>query len=461
MNAKQKQKRDQQQDMTARQPPFDLQAEMGVLGSIVLLPRMFAEVDPILKPEDFYDEGHGRIFRAMKAILGSGRPLDPTLLIAELRAAGDYDAVGGSAYLSKVINAVPNAAHCVYYAEIVASKASIRQVIVECTELLTTAYDGQVEAAELMARADESIAKLTSRSSSLAHIVTIADAADELIKSLENEDVVNSVNRAMFGIPTVDEALGPIMPGETCIVAARPSMGKTAFAQGVLRHSALRDRAALLVSLEMTAGEIAGRELSRGTDIDSRIIRRGDVSDREIARLRQAQQGMVGVPFYTWAPASATLQQIRSTVLQAVHKLKVKVVAVDYIGLTSQPDKSKDSRRDHLAEVSRGLKRLAKECGIPIFVLCQLNREAEGERPNKAMLRECGAIEEDADCILFLHQESKDATDRRLLIVDKFRGGGKGDLELKWDGPRTEFSDLQASDNPNYDAALASYSGGF
>lgn len=426
--------------MIDRNPPFDLQAEIGVLGSLMLLGSGFAEVDAMLSPSDFYDEAHERIFKAMKKIVATGKPLDGMLVRSTLKASGDLESIGGEYYLAKVLNAVPNAANLTYYAEIVANKALARRMIVEATELLRKAYDERSEAADLVTDFEAAADRLASRSSTAGLPLTIADSAKQVIDRLKQPEGVSS-SRAFFGVRKIDEGLGPILGGEVCIVAARTSMGKTSLVQGVLRHAANNNKPALLISLEMQHTEIASRELSRAANVDSRRIRNNELSQDDLENLDLAQRSFVGLPFFTWSPAKASLSEIRSYVIHSRAKLGIQVLGVDYIGLIDEPSKFKGQRRDHLAEVSRGMKRLAKELDIPLFVLCQLNREADKEIPSLAMLRECGAIEEDADHVLFIYATDQDGDDHRHLKVAKFRAGACGDIRLGWDGKRFEFTD--------------------
>jgi replicative DNA helicase len=444
-------------DQFDRQPPNDQRAEIGVLGSLFLLPSAFAEVSLLVRADDFYDPAHARLFRRMAEINEAGKPLDATIVVAELRSAGELDAIGGMPYLSKIVNAVPNAAHVAYYAGIVADTAAKRRVIIECTNLLKDAYDDQGTADELLTSFASASGRLSQGVAQQRDLVTLGQAAAEVIDALSQPAQVSTVHRAAWGIPSVDEDLGPIMPGEVCVIAARPGNGKTSFAQQCLRHSAMRDRPAMIVSLEMTRGELAGRELARLTGVDSRTIRSGEVNPDEIQRLRAASADVADLPLYVWSPAKATLEQIRGMVAHAVSRHGVRLVAVDYLQLIeTERTKFSDSRRDELAQVSRGLKRMAKEFAVPFIVLSQINRE--GERDNKeptlGQLRECGAIEEDADFVVFLHCADPKADNTREFIARKVRGAPKGRKTLKWIGSRTEFTDLDARDHKNFDPAL-------
>jgi replicative DNA helicase len=423
-------------DTFYRQPPFDLQAELGVLGSCFVMPKELAskllpEIFARLEPENFYDEANGKLFGVMRKVAEAGKPLDPTVFVDAVKAAGIYDEVGGLYYLSKVTRAVPSAAHVTYYADIVADKAFARRVIVETTELLQAAYDQTIAAEDLAALVDAAADRVSSNRSTSELPIKLADSLRKLIKDLRKPASEKSVRRAFFGIPKVDEIVGAVHAGEVCVIAARPGMGKTALGVCPLRFAASNNMPSLLVSLEMEDREIASREVSRATGIDNHFIRSGDLDEEDLRDIEAFARSADGTPFYTWDTPSATLSQIRAVLLQAKNRLGITVAAVDYIALVDEPPKFRGSRRDHLAAVSRGLKKLAKELQIPIFVLCQLNREKD--RPNLTMLAECGAIEQDADSVIFLHAESTDDPYREVKGSSARRGHRV--LERSADGP--------------------------
>jgi replicative DNA helicase len=452
-NGKPKSANGGRRDAFDRQPPFDVQAEIGLLGSLMLLPSRLAEISLLVSAVDFYDSAHAKLFCVMAAIVADGKPLDPTILIDRLKASGQYEAIGGSAYLSKIINAVPNAANLHWYAGIVADKATKRRVIWECTAILADAYDDRMEAGELTTALEAAAGKLSTLST--AHeAVALGAAAAEVVFRLREPEQRSGVNRAAWGLPSIDEDLGPIMPGEMCVIGARPGLGKTAFAQHILRHSAMRDRPALIISLEMTGAEIAGRELCRVTGVDSRSIRSGEVEPSDLNILAGAAQDFQGLPLYIWSPAKATLSQIRGMVAHSVAKHGVRLVAIDYIQLIEGQANTREDRRGQLSEISHGLKRLAKEFSLPLVVLSQINRQGDNAEPTLAMLRECGTIEEDADFVLFLHCEDPKADDKRTLIASKARAVGRGRRTLKWNRFKTEFSDETVRDCKNFDPAI-------
>lgn len=435
-------KREQKKILIGRQPPSDVQAEMALLGSMLLLPSCSEEISQVVQAGDFFDPAHEAIYESALALASENR-LDPALLIDELKSRGRFETAGGTAYLSKIVNSVPNAAHANYYAEIVAEKALARRIIERTTSLLSAAYDDRTEKDELLTAVQE-LANSVSASHAPNDLRTMYSYASEVMDTIERQQQVGGVNRAFFGLHSVDDAFGPVMPGELCIVAARPGMGKTSFVQGIIRHSEANGRPGLLVSLEMMGQELATRELCRITNVDSRDVRGGTVDAEDIANMRQAQQGIgPDNAFWIWSPPSANFSAIRSTVKRAVRDHGVTCVAIDFFTRISIGGGNRaDSRREKYVELTHDLKTLARECSVPLFVLAQLNREAEGIEPTKAMLRETGALEEDADQILFLHQEPNAQPHEKVLIVAKFRGGATGKISLAWNGRRTTFADI-------------------
>jgi replicative DNA helicase len=437
-------------EMIERQPPFDLEAEVGVLGSIVLLPSIFEEVAEIIRPADFYDDANRAIFDHMGDIRGRGRPIDDTILISSLKAGGDWEAVGGAAYLGKIVNAVPNAAHATHYADIVREKAMYRSLIIAATVLLRDAYDESLESDDLLDEAERSLFNIRAdRSMVRDEPVLLGTVAKEVARKMASRDRMAEVKRCDWGIITLDERIGPVMATEMAIIAARPGNSKTSFAMQVLRHSATNGKPALMISLEMGRDQIATREVGRLAEVDTREIRRGNLPNESIDAIVAAAASIGDLPLYLWAPTSATFGAIQTTIRRAVTRNKIEVCAIDYIGLID-PDRHQQRMRkdERVAEFSKGLKRIAKEVGIPLIVLQQLSRDADDAEPSLRHLRDTGQIEQDADLVIFLHhgksgRGKKDVPpDHRNIIVGKFRDGPAGDMLTEWEGKTFTFNSL-------------------
>lgn len=427
-----------------RQVPHDLDAEMGVLGSIVLMPSLMDEMAGLLARDEFYYQPHGILFGHLLQLYGANRPIDPALLLDSLKSGGDLEVFGGSAYLFKVVNSVPNAAHARHYADIVKEKFRLREIIRYTTNALSEAYD-DMPSLDIMASLE---AKLSLIETPLAsEPITIAEAAQQVLDSLGES--ADTTNKAMTGILSIDEPMGPIMAGETMVVAARTSVGKTSFVQQMMVNAAEHHRTALLVSLEMSDRELGTRELCRITGIDSRRIRNNTLNHVNIQELHTAKTQLDGLPFFLWSPPRATATEIKAVAkkLKATHGLSV--LAVDLIGLVA-PDReqAKYRREEQIRAISAAFKAMAKELHIPIILLAQLNREADGEEPRLAHLRDSGRIEEDATTVLLLHADKSEppidthnGLFTRIAIIAKHRNGQVGRIKVSWHPQTTTFGD--------------------
>lgn len=422
------------------------------------MPSIIHEVAAIVRREDFYDDANAKIFGAMTALRSVGKPIDVTLLRSYLIRVGDWDSVN-PAYFAKVLSSVPNAANGTWYADIVAEKALARRLIEQCTELLSSAYSGDRPEDVLRQMQSACHALADSSTNATAHPISLSEAAREVVARLSDPEKLSRVNRAAWGLPSLDERLGPIMPGEVAVVAARPGMGKTAWGCQMLRHSAELGRPSLLVSLEMGSEEIAGRDLARLTDIDSRKIRRGEIGNEDRQAISNAQESIGDLPFYIYAPPVATLADIRGTLLRAIDRQGVRLAAIDYLSLIDiEKADRRNQRHEQVAAISRGLKRLSKELKIPLVVLQQLNREADGNEPRLRDLRESGAVEQDADVVMFIHHgiynKKQMPANERMMLIPKFRAGPVGNITVGWEGARTEFTERPITNNPSYVAAF-------
>lgn len=441
-------------DYFDRQPPFDLQAELGVLGSVFLLPDVLDDVATIVGPEDFYDDAHAKLFRVMAELHDEERKIDPTLTIDRLKSANLFEAVGGSAYLSKIINAVPNAAHATYYAEIVRRKARLRRVIVHCTEALQQAYD-ELPAGDITASLEGKLFQLDRSGWQAPRL--ICDVARDALDEIELATRSDQVRGAATGLFRLDEGMGPLLAGEMVVIAARTGMGKTSLATQLALHNADKGRPGLIVSLEMRDRELVQRVLCGWAELDSRDVRAGRLDVPQLKQLREAAVGAAGLPLFVWDPPTATLDDIRHVVRRAVRTAGVQVVVIDYLGLVRPTGEEKRLQRyEQVGLISAGLKRLAKESGVVVVSLAQLNREAaDGEEPKLSHLRESGAIEQDADTVILIYHPTPKGNAKvtgpkppgpsdAFAIVAKHRHGQACRVRLIWNPRETRFSSPQS-----------------
>ncbi len=467
-------------DILERSPPFDLSAEMGVLGSVLLNPDVCNELVLVLRDEDFYDDAHRKLFNHMRWMQEAGQKIDVTLLVSRLKDANDFELIGGAAYLAKLANSVANAAHAVYYAKIVREKATFRRLIDASTSILTDAYDETKEAKELVSQAEQRIFQIQDeRNAASATVIStvLTSAMARINARMKGEQLSDGV---MTHFTDFDSMTGGLHSGELIILAARPSMGKTAFAMNIAEQVAMKDHAPVLfVSLEMSAIELADRLLCSVARVNGSRLRNGTISHEDRMRLVQTAGQISQSALYIDDAPSRTVSEIaavgRRVSQQEMRKeggRKLGLIVIDYLQLID-PDNSKDPRQEQVAKIARRLKMLARELKVPILCLSQLNRQAEegkDHRPKLSHLRESGAIEQDADVVMFVHREDYYARGEEAdalrgqaeIIIAKQRNGPVGDVELVWERDFTRFSNKAGAHSADFaDYAEFSTPGGY
>ncbi|MGB0599917.1 MAG: replicative DNA helicase [Rubripirellula sp.] len=470
---KRKKKEPSAAEILARQPPFDLDAEMGVIGSILLFPEACDEIAS-LKADDFYDDKNRKIYEVLRDMHDSGDKIDITLLVSRLRTQDEYDKVGGAAYLAELSSSVANAAHIVYYADIVCEKAIYRKLIQSSTEVLTSAYQQESSAKELCAQAEQKVFAIMDGRSSQS-VLTMSDvlhqAMDRMEARLRDEDLEGS---AESGFTRFDEMTGGMHNGELLILAARPSMGKTALAMNMGEHVAIQQQLPVLfVSLEMSGIELADRMLCSLARVNGHRLRNGTISADDRDRLMRKANEISQAPLFVDDSPSRTVSEIAAAARRIKRREEaLGLIIIDYLQLI-EPDNSRDPRQEQVAKIARRLKGLARELEVPLLCLSQLNRQAEDSkdhRPKLSHLRESGAIEQDADVVMFVHREEyyHRGDDRAQfagqaeIIISKQRNGPIGDVELTWEADFTRFSDRAPDRHSEFDEyAEFSSPGGF
>ena len=437
-------------DLVDRQPPFNLEAEVGVLGSIMLMPDTCDEIVNLIRPGDFYDEAHQILFRHIMDMHGAGKKIDPLLLRESLIGSNDFETVGGAARLAEIFTSVPNAAHVTYYATIVRSKATARNLITTCSDLLTEAYRPDGDPDTLLNDAEQKVFAIreSRQSNNLAMIDEIlVDAMDRLEARISGEVQEGTVET---GFTKLDQMTGGLHASELVILAARPSMGKTAFAMNIAENVVMKSRKpTLFVSLEMASIELIERMLCSVSRVNGHRLRGGTLSRDDQQRVKESAAKLSNVPLFIDDSPTRNVSEIAG----AARRIKRRegglgLIVIDYLQLI-QPDNSSDPRQEQVAKIARRLKGLARELKAPILCLSQLNRQAEDSRdhrPKLSHLRESGAIEQDADVVMFVHRESyfkkgdpeaEDIQHEAQIIIEKQRNGPTGDVDLHW---RREFT---------------------
>lgn len=444
--------KDPEQILT-RRPPVDLDAESAVLGSILLMPTVCDEVAMILRADDFYDDANRCLYTHLHEMYNEGKKIDITILVDRLRSRGDFEIIGGAAYLKRIGESVPNSAHAVHYANIVREKATYRSLIEASTEILSDAYDGSKEAKTLLSDAEQKVFSILDNrgSSSVSSIRDILDHAIDRIDARMRGDHVDGGVETMFA--DFDQMTGGLHNSELVILAARPAMGKTALAMNITEAVAVESQAPVLfVSLEMAAIELADRMLCSRAKVNGHRLRNGTISNDDRRRLVEVAGEVSQAPLYVDDSPNRTVSEIAAAARRIRRREKrLGLIVIDYLQLI-EPDNPSDPRQEQVARIARRLKGMARELDVPVLCLAQLNRQAEDSRdhrPKLSHLRESGAIEQDADVVMFVHreeyyhrgEEQAQYAGQAELIISKQRAGPVGEVELVWRKEYTRFED--------------------
>jgi len=439
------------QAILERQLPQNVQAEKAVLCSALLLPEVFDEIALILRPEDFYDEANACIFQHLMSLHNSGSRIDVLLLVEKLRAAGEFESIGGAVYIHELGEVESTAAHAEYYAHIVAEKAILRQLILASTDVLREAYDPTGEPRQVLSRAEEKIFGIL-ESNRQGEVTSIHDVLQE---SLDRIDARMDDQHACGGLETgfedLDQLTGGLQKSELVILAARPSMGKTALAMNIAEHVAMHGRVPVLfISLEMSAIELGDRLLCSVAEVNGNRLRNGTITQEERKQLVKSAATISLAPLYIDDSPSRTMTEISANARRLKRHDGLGLIVIDYLQLI-EPNNSRDPRQEQVAKIARRLKGLARELKVPVLCLAQLNRQVEASRDNKPQLshlRESGAIEQDADVVMFVHRDEYYQTNEEDrdqvrgeadLLIRKQRNGPTGDVKLTWIHDFTRF----------------------
>lgn len=432
--------------MTDKLPPHNLEAEQGVLGSILLDNDALHDVAGLLEAGDFWRDVHQVLYRAIVGLYEAGQPADAVTVTAELERRGESDRVDVD-YLAEVIQGVPHAANAVYHAQIVREKAVARRLIAGCTETIQECYAAQQTAAELVDAAERRVFAVAD-SQVQNDVAVAADVAPETLRRIfSRAEGGHALTGLATGFEALDAMTSGLQPEQLVIVAARPSMGKTAFALNVAEHAALGlGRPVLVVSLEMGRHELMERTLCSRAHVDGSRVRSGRGLGRDDrGKLTRAYERIVAAPLVIDDAPSRSVLQIMAAARRMKSRRGLSLIVVDYIQLVDT-EPGRDNRQEQVAKISRRLKALAREVECPVVALSQLNRMVEAredKRPRMADLRESGAIEQDADLVLLLHRpEYYDPDDQpgvAELIVAKNRNGATGTVRLAFRRRQTRF----------------------
>lgn len=436
--------------MEQRIPPQNVEAEQAVLGAMLLSHDAVIVAIEKLQPSDFYRDVHRIIFEAMEHLHRENKEIDVITLPEELKRMKKLDDVGGIEYVLSLPNLVGSAANIEYYANIVAEKALSRNLISTCTELTTEAYDGQKETEELLDDAERRILQLsdTKNRGDFASVGAVVEVTlDKITKLYENK-------AGLTGLPTgfrdLDRMTSGLQPSDLILVAARPSMGKTAFTLNIAQNVGVRQhKTVAFFSLEMSQEQLVQRLLCQIAHIDSQKLRTGQLnSDEEWTRLTDACDKLYESPIYIDDTPGISVAEMRSKARRLKSEHGLDLIIVDYLQLMQ--GRNAESRQQEISEISRSLKALARELKVPLIALSQLSRSVESrqdKRPMLSDLRESGALEQDADIVSFLYREDyydKETENQHIteVILAKHRNGPVGSVKLYFKNEFTLFLNL-------------------
>jgi len=437
-----------------RTPPQNLDAEQSVLGSILLDNDVFATLEGTLHPEHFYKESHRVIFRAMERLFRQGDPIDLVTLTEALRQASQLEAIGNVPYLIGLVDAVPTAAYAESYARIVHEKAVLRDLIGASGQIMQTAYDQALPLEEVLDASEKAIFELASnrRTRDFEGMnALVTDTFAYINELFANPDPVSGLRT---GFKELDQMTAGLQPSSLNVLAARPSMGKTALALSIALHAALREDTTVGVfSLEMSGVQLVTRMLCSEARVDMSRVRNGQLTDRDFGRLADTAGKMSDAKIFIDDHADLTVMELRSRARRLMTEHDLGLIVIDYLQLMSGSNVGKygsENRQQEISNISRGLKALARELDIPVLVLSQLSRAVES-RPNKrpmlSDLRESGAIEQDADLVMFIYRDEyydphSEKQGIAEIIIGKQRNGPVGNLELQFHNAHVRFNDL-------------------
>jgi len=438
--------------MIDRVPPQNIEAEQAVLGAMLIKKEAIAEVSQILSANDFYREAHRLIFEAMMALFNKNEAVDLITVTEQLRKTEQLEKVGGIAAVTSLANAVPTAANVEYHARIVSEKAQLRNLINAATEIAGTAYEDNDDVSEVMDKAEKRILEVAAHQTGGAFVPIGEILMGTFAKIEQLYESKGGLTGLSSGFKDLDKLTSGLQASDLILVAARPSMGKTAFTLNIATYVAVHEKEPVaFFSLEMSKEQLVQRMLCSEGGIDSQRLRIGQLEDADWSHLITAANRLNEAPIFIDDTAGITIMELRSKArrLKAEHGLKL--IIIDYLQLMQgRPGKNGDNRQQEISEISRSLKALARELDVPVIALSQLSRSVESRQVKRQMLsdlRESGSLEQDADIVMFLYREdyytpeteNKNITE---IIVAKHRNGPVDTVQLFFHKQFTKFADL-------------------
>lgn len=435
-----------------RVPPHNIEAEQSVLGGMILDKEAIADAVEIVQSDDFYKEAHREIFEAILSLYDRDQPVDLVTLSEELKKRQTLEAIGGLSYLTSLLAAVPTTTHVSYYAKIVEEKSLLRKLIAASSEIIEKSYESEDNTASILDLAEKRIFDIAQKRNSGKGFVPIKQA---LLESFNKIEELYQNKGGMLGLPTgfidIDRKTSGLQKSDLILIAARPSMGKTAFALNIVQNTAIRTNASIAVfSLEMSREQLVQRMLSAESHIEIQKIRTGNLDEDEWPRLAKAMGQLAQAKIFIDDTPGITVTEMKAKCRKLKLEHGLDLIMVDYLQLMTEDERA-ENRQQEISAISRKLKALAREMDCPLIALSQLSRAPElrgDHRPILSDLRESGAIEQDADIVMFLYRDEyyhpdTEKKNRGEVIIAKQRNGATGTVELAWLGQFTKFANLE------------------
>ncbi|ABN53458.1 MAG TPA: replicative DNA helicase [Hungateiclostridium thermocellum] len=434
-----------------RIPPQNIEAEQSVLGAILLDKEVLSSVTEIISSQDFYREDHREIFEAIMDLYEKGEPIDLITVAEQLKVRGSLEAVGGLEYLTNLASLVPTTANAKHYAKIVEEKSILRRLIKASSEIINMGYEAAEEVSYVLDKAEKSIFDVLQKRNTQG----FALIKDVLIDTFNRLEELYNNKGYITGIPTgfvdLDYKTAGLQNSDLILIAARPAMGKTSFVLNIAQYAAIHAKVPVAIfSLEMSKEQLVNRMLCCEAMVDSQKMRTGKLEDSDWQKVARALGPLSEAPIYIDDTPGLSVAEIRAKCRRLKLEKNLGLVVIDYLQLMQGRGKS-ESRQQEISEISRSLKILAKEINVPVLTLSQLSRAPElrsDHRPILSDLRESGAIEQDADIVMFLYRDdyyNPDTEKKNIaeVIIAKHRNGSTGTVELAWLGQYTKFANLE------------------
>ena len=435
--------------------PHDLVAEQSLLGAVFISPDAIISLADELTPDDFYKPANKIVFKTMLSLLEKGEPIDATTMVSALTNQGDISNIGGINYVVELVNSTPTSKNVEHYAKLVKEKATLRKVIADLSDSLSSAYQGDVSIGDIIAKTEKSLLDISNQNvgNGFRNVADILDTHMQMVETRSQTD--GFVTGLSTGFVGLDKITTGLHEGNLIILAARPAMGKTALALNIAKHVATMERKpAVIFSLEMGAEELIERMVASEGMVPGYHLKTGNLSTDEWKRLVHAQSNLYDVPIFVDDTAGIRISEIRSKARKLAQEMGgLGIIIIDYLQLIT--GSKRENRQQIVSEISRELKILAKDLRVPVIALSQLSRSVEqrqDKRPMLSDLRESGSIEQDADIVAFLYRDayyqkeqadSQEANNVTELILEKNRHGSLGTVKLYFHKEYTKFSSVE------------------